>query len=42
MNLAGPYGMRLGFHIFVVIVGVLILAGAANTSLIGEIGRAHV
>ena len=38
MNLAGPYAMRLGFHIFVVIVGVLILAGAANTSLIGANG----
>ncbi|MEQ1883604.1 MAG: APC family permease [Bryobacteraceae bacterium] len=38
MNLAGPYARRLGFHIFVVIVGVLILAGAANTSLIGANG----
>ncbi|MEQ1949309.1 MAG: APC family permease [Bryobacteraceae bacterium] len=38
MNLAGPYALRLGFHIFVVIVGVLILAGAANTSLIGANG----
>lgn len=35
MNLAGPFALRLGFHIFVVIVGVLILAGAVNTSLIG-------
>jgi len=38
MNLSGPYAMRLGFHIFVVIVGGLILAGAANTSLIGANG----
>ncbi len=38
MNLSGPYAVRLGFHIFVVIVGGLILAGAANTSLIGANG----
>jgi len=38
MNLSGPYVLRLGFHIFVVIVGGLILAGAANTSLIGANG----
>ncbi len=38
MNLAGPELLRLGFHIFVVGVGVLILAGAVNTSLIGANG----
>ena len=38
MNLAGPTLLRLGFHIFVVIVGVLILSGAVNTSLIGANG----
>ncbi len=38
MNLSGPYLMRLGFHIFVVIVGGLILAGAVNTSIIGANG----
>lgn len=38
MNLAGPYVMRLAFHIFVVIVGVLILSGAVNTSIIGANG----
>ncbi|MBV9304301.1 MAG: amino acid permease [Acidobacteriaceae bacterium] len=38
MNLAGPQILRLGFHIFVVIVGVLILSGAVNTSLIGANG----
>src|SRR5262249_47444419 len=38
MNLAGPNLLKLGFHIFVVIVGVLILAGAVNTSLIGVNG----
>jgi amino acid transporter len=38
MNLAGPYLLRLGFHIFVVIVGGLILAGAVNTSMVGANG----
>jgi amino acid transporter len=38
MNLAGPELMRLGFHLFVVIVAVLILSGAVNTSLIGANG----
>jgi amino acid transporter len=37
-HLAGPEMLRLGFHIFVVIVGVLILAGAVNTSMIGANG----
>ena len=38
MNLSGPYILRLGFHIFVVIVGGLILSGAVNTSIIGANG----
>ncbi|MBZ5604813.1 MAG: APC family permease [Acidobacteriia bacterium] len=38
MNLSGPYLVRLGFHIFVVFVGGLILAGAVNTSIIGANG----
>ena len=38
MYLAGPYGLRLVFHVFVVMVGVLILAGAVNTSMIGANG----
>jgi len=38
MNLAGPYLLRLGFHVFVVVVGALILSGAVNTSLIGANG----
>lgn len=38
MSLAGPYALRLLFHIFVVIVGVMILSGAVNTSLIGANG----
>ncbi len=38
MSLSGPYWLKLGFHIFVVVVGVLILSGAVNTSLIGANG----
>ncbi len=38
MNLSGPYVLRLTFHIFVVFVGGLILAGAVNTSIIGANG----
>src|SRR6476646_8681691 len=38
MHLAGPEWLRLLFHIFVVIVGVLILSGAVNTSIIGANG----
>jgi amino acid transporter len=38
MNLAGPTVLRLAFHVFVVIVGVLILSGAVNTSMIGANG----
>jgi amino acid transporter len=38
MHLAGPQYLRLGFHVFVVIVGVLILSGAVNTSMIGANG----
>ncbi|HUS06215.1 MAG TPA: APC family permease [Bryobacteraceae bacterium] len=38
MNLVGPDLMKLIFHVFVVIVGVLILSGAVNTSMIGANG----
>jgi amino acid transporter len=38
MHLAGPQFLRLLFHIFVVITGVLILSGAVNTSMIGANG----
>ena len=38
MQLAGPELLRLVFHVFVVIVGVLILSGAVNTSIIGANG----
>ena len=37
-HLAGPALLRLLFHIFVVVVGVLILSGAVNTSIIGANG----
>ena len=38
MHLAGPPLLRLLFHVFVVIVGTLILSGAVNTSIIGANG----
>jgi amino acid transporter len=38
MNLSGPYLLRLSFHVFVVIVGGLILSGAVNTSMVGANG----
>jgi len=37
-HLAGPASLRLLFHVFVVVVGVLILSGAVNTSMIGANG----
>jgi amino acid transporter len=37
-HLIGPQLLRLAFHIFVVVVGVLILSGAVNTSIIGANG----
>ncbi|MFZ0298710.1 MAG: APC family permease, partial [Candidatus Sulfotelmatobacter sp.] len=38
MYLVGPESLRLLFHGFVVLVGVLILAGAQNTSIVGANG----
>jgi amino acid transporter len=38
MYMVGPQLLRLAFHIFVVVVGVLILSGAINTSIIGSNG----
>src|SRR6202050_180491 len=38
MYLAGPTSLKLLFHAFVVLVGVLILAGAQNTSIVGANG----
>src|ERR1700693_6352355 len=38
MYLVGPTSLKLLFHAFVVLVGVLILAGAQNTSIVGANG----
>jgi len=38
MRLVGPELLKLVFHVFVVIVGILILSGAVNTSIIGANG----
>jgi amino acid transporter len=38
MHLAGPFGVRLLFHVFVVVVGTLMLAGAVNTAIVGSNG----
>jgi amino acid transporter len=38
MYLVGPASLKLAFHGFVVLVGVLILAGAQNTSIVGANG----
>ncbi len=38
MNVVGPYSLKLVFQGFVVVVGVLILSGALNTSIVGANG----
>ena len=38
MYMTGPEVLKIGFRIFVVIVGFLILSGAINTSMIGSTG----
>jgi len=38
MYMTGPDVLKIGFRIFVVIVGFLILSGAINTSMIGSTG----
>ncbi len=38
MNLVGPFPARLAFHVFVVVVGTLILSGAVNTAIVGSNG----
>ena len=38
MYLVGPVSLRLLFHLFVVIVGVVMLSGAVNTAIIGSNG----
>jgi amino acid transporter len=38
MYLAGPQSLRLAFRAFVVVVGILMLAGAVNTAIVGSNG----
>jgi amino acid transporter len=38
MHLEGPTALRLAFHVFVVVVGTLILSGAVNTAIVGSNG----
>jgi amino acid transporter len=38
MYMVGPYNLKLVFQAFVVVVGVLILSGAANTAIVGANG----
>jgi nucleotide-binding universal stress UspA family protein len=38
MSLEGPFLARLIFHVFVVVVGTLMLAGAVNTAIVGSNG----
>ena len=38
MNFVGPYHLKLAFQAFVVFVGVLMLAGAVNTAIVGSNG----
>jgi amino acid transporter len=38
MHLVGGLTLRLAFHVFVVVVGTLILAGAVNTAIVGSNG----
>ncbi|MBZ5693817.1 MAG: APC family permease [Acidobacteriia bacterium] len=38
MSLTGPFAARLAFHIFVVVVGTMILSGAVNTAIVGSNG----
>ena len=38
MNLVGSFPVKLAFHVFVVVVGTLILAGAVNTAIVGSNG----
>jgi amino acid transporter len=38
MHLVGPVSARLAFRVFIVVVGVLMLAGAVNTAIVGSNG----
>ena len=37
-NVVGPYPLRMGLEAFVVVVGILMLAGAVNTAIVGSNG----
>jgi amino acid transporter len=37
-HVVGPLPLRLAFHAFVVVVGIMILAGAVNTAIVGSNG----
>ncbi len=38
MNVVGPSVLKLAFHAFVVVVGIMILSGAVNTAIVGSNG----
>jgi amino acid transporter len=38
MQVLGPFVLRLAFHAFVVVVGIMILSGAVNTAIVGSNG----
>jgi amino acid transporter/nucleotide-binding universal stress UspA family protein len=38
MSVPGPVFLRITFHAFVVVVGIMILAGAVNTAIVGSNG----
>jgi amino acid transporter len=38
MSVPGPFILRIAFHAFVVVVGIMILAGAVNTAIVGSNG----
>ncbi len=38
MFMVGPLALRIGFRVFVVLVGFLILGGAVNTAIVGSTG----
>jgi amino acid transporter len=38
MHVAGPFALKIAFHAFVVLVGIMILSGAVNTAIVGSNG----
>jgi amino acid transporter len=38
MNVVGPFTLKILFHAFVVVVGIMILSGAVNTAIVGSNG----